>query len=137
MQDWMSARRENARLIWQAAAKLPGLRVPGVPPWADHAAYKCYVFVDSAALLSNWNRDRIMVEINDRGVPCYSGSCSEIYREKAFSERGLGPANRLPIARQLGETSLMFLVHPTLTQDYIDQTCMVLTDVLAEAVGSR
>jgi len=130
MQDWTSVRRENARRIVAVAARLPGLYVPDMPPWAEHAAYKCYVFADSAALPSGWDRDRIMAAINARGVPCYAGSCSEVYREKAFTDCGLGPAARLPVARMLGETSLMFLVHPTLTGDHIDRTCEVLAEVM-------
>ena len=133
MSEWTSARRENARRIWETAAKLPGLRVPEVPPWAEHAAYKCYVFADGAALSAGWDRDRIMAAINDRGVPCFSGSCSEVYREKAFTEQGLAPAERLPAARILGETSLVFLVHPTLEKEHIDRTCEVLGEVMAEA----
>ena len=136
MSEWTSARRENARRIHEAAATLPGLRVPEVPPWAEHAAYKCYVFADSAALPSDWDRDRIMAAINDRGVPCYAGSCSEVYREKAFTDCGLGPADRLPVARMLGETSLMFLVHPTLTAEHIDRTREVLAEVMLDAVSS-
>ena len=133
MNDWSSARRENARRIHEVAAKLPGLRVPDVPPWAEHAAYRCYVFTDSTALSTDWDRDRIMAAINDRGVPCYSGSCSEVYREKAFTDQGLAPAERLPVARMLGETSLMFLVHPTLAKEHIDRTCEVLAEVMVEA----
>jgi len=134
MNEWTSKRRENLQRIRETAAKLPGLRVPDVPPWAEHAAYKCYVFVDGSVLPSDWSRDRIMAEINDRGVPCYSGSCSEVYREKALVDRGLGPKHRLPVARQLGETSLMFLVHPTLTAKHIDKTCSVLTEVMENVV---
>ena len=135
MNDWTKARRENAQHIREAAAKLPGLRVPDIPSWAEHAAYKCYLFVDDAALRDSWNRDRIMAAVNERGVPCYSGSCSEIYREKAISDRGLAPTDRLPIAKRLGDTSLMFLVHPTLTNEHADMTCEALAAVLAEAAG--
>jgi dTDP-4-amino-4,6-dideoxygalactose transaminase len=67
-------------------------------------------------------------------VPCFSGSCSEVYLEKAFDNTGLRPAERSPIAKELGETSLMFLVHPTLTQSEIDKTCQTLSNVLKEAV---
>ncbi len=136
MSEWTAARRENARQIRAAAAKLPGLRIPDLPSWAEHAAYKCYVFTDHEALSRDWDRDRIMAAINDRGVPCYSGSCSEVYREKAFTNRGLGPEERLPVARMLGETSLMFLVHPTLTGEHIDRTCEVLAEVMLDVVGS-
>jgi len=63
-------------------------------------------------------------------VPCYSGSCSEVYLEKAFDNTGWRPANRLPVAKELGENSLMFLVHPTLKASEIDKTCAVLTEVM-------
>ncbi len=137
MNDWGAMRRDNSRRIWEVAAALPGLRVPAVPAWALHAAYKCYVFVDPAALRRGWNRDRIMQSINDRGVPCFSGSCSEVYREKGLADLGLAPQERLPIARQLGETSLMFLVHPTLKAADMDRTCEALASVMAEATRRR
>ena len=103
--------------------------------WIWLNAYKCYVFVDDAALHDGWSRDRIMAAINERGVPCYSGSCSEIYREKAISDRGLAPTDRLPIAQQLGDTSLMFLVHPTLTNENTDLTCEALASVMIEVAA--
>jgi len=90
--------------------------------------------VQPEALKEGWNRDRIMAEINARGVPCFSGSCSEVYLEKAFDNTGFRPAQRLPVAKELGETSLMFLVHPTLTEAEIDKTCAVLREVMKLAV---
>lgn len=136
MRDWSAIRRQNARQIWKCARSLPGLRVPEIPDWADHAAYKCYVFVDTDAISADWSRDRIMQAVNARGVPCFSGSCAEVYREKAFTDRNLGPADRLPVAQELGRTSLMFLVHPTLTAEHIDLACGVLHEVMAAAVKS-
>ncbi|OYY25735.1 MAG: hypothetical protein B7Y64_18535, partial [Acidovorax sp. 35-64-16] len=73
--------------------------------------------------------------VSAQGVPCYQGSCSEVYLEKAFDNTGWRPAQRLPVARQLGESSLMLLVHPTLTAAEVDKTARVLTDVLAQAQG--
>ncbi|NTW83789.1 MAG: DegT/DnrJ/EryC1/StrS aminotransferase family protein [Chlorobiaceae bacterium] len=134
MPEWKARRQANAQRIWAAARKIPGLRVPAIPDWADHAAYKCYVFIDPAALKPGWSRDRIMAEINDLGVPCYSGSCSEIYLEKAFDGMGCRPAGRLPVAKELGETSLMFLVHPTLEVEHIEKTCRVLREVVGSGV---
>lgn len=138
MADWTAKRRANAGRLWQVARNLPGLRVPELPEWAGHAAYKCYVFVEPGQLAAGWDRDRIMQAINARGVPCFSGSCSEVYLEKAFDGcpsdgRTWRPAQRLPVAQELGETSLMFLVHPTLTQEEMDKTCLVLSEVMAEA----
>jgi dTDP-4-amino-4,6-dideoxygalactose transaminase len=95
-----------------------------------HAQYKMYIYVKPEELLSGWSRDRIIQEINDQGVPCYQGSCSEVYLEKAFDGTRWRPSERLPNAQKMGETSLMFLVHPTLAQEEIDLTCKVLSEVL-------
>lgn len=134
MADWHRTRLANAQRIW-AAATLPGLRVPLPGGDMTHAAYKCYVFVEPQQLAVGWSRDRIVAELNEAGVPCYAGSCSEIYLEKAFDGTGWRPAERLPVVRELGETSLMFLVHPTLTSDEIKKTCDMLGVVMARAVN--
>jgi dTDP-4-amino-4,6-dideoxygalactose transaminase len=84
-------------------------------------------------LAAGWSRDRIVEEINSRGVPCYHGACPEIYREKAFATSRFRQSERLPIARELGETSMMLLVHPTLTESDIGKSCDVLDEVLALA----
>ncbi|QVN03244.1 DegT/DnrJ/EryC1/StrS aminotransferase family protein [Pseudomonas rhodesiae] len=133
MASWSAARQGNAERIWDAARAFSGLRVPDVPMEIKHAAYKCYIFVESSALNEGWSRDRILNEINALGVPCYSGSCSEVYLEKAFDQTGWRPQVRLPVARELGESSLMFLVHPTLTEAEISKTCEVLAEVMAKA----
>jgi dTDP-4-amino-4,6-dideoxygalactose transaminase len=130
MTDWQASRLANAGQIWECASQLKGLRVPIMPEGSVHAAYKCYVFVEPQALKAGWDRDRILAEISAREVPVFSGSCSEVYLEKAFDNTGWRPASRLPVARELGETSLMFLVHPTLTQLEIDKTCSVLKTVM-------
>jgi dTDP-4-amino-4,6-dideoxygalactose transaminase len=123
MPDWHAGRISNASKIWNTAKQCKGLRVPSVPDYIEHAAYKCYVFVESNKLKIDWDRDRVIQEINDLGVPCYSGSCSEVYLEKAFDGTGFRPEERLSNAKELGETSLMFLVHPTLTESEVQQTC--------------
>jgi dTDP-4-amino-4,6-dideoxygalactose transaminase len=99
----------------------------------QHAYYKFYVYVQPKNLADGWSRDRIVDEINTRGVPCYTGSCSEIYLEKAFDGTGLRPKERLPVAKELGETSLMFLVHPTLTEAEIRKTQNIVAEVFAMA----
>jgi len=110
------------------------LRVPQIPKDIQHAAYKCYVFVNERQLKRGWDRDRIIAEINAFGVPCFMGSCSEVYLEKAFEKTAFRPTERLPVAKKLGESSLMFLVHPTLTANEINQTCQVLRRVMKMAV---
>ncbi len=135
MPEWTRQRQANAERIWAVGRGLKGLRVPQVPAWAEHAAYKAYVFVEPSKLKAGWDRDRILGEINAAGVPCYSGSCSEVYLEKAFDGTGWRPRERLPVARELGETSLMFLVHPTLTDAEMEKTCGVLAEVMNRAVA--
>lgn len=136
MPEWTRIRNQYAAQIWNTARECSGLRVPVIPPDIQHAAYKCYVFVEPEQLSEDWNRDRIMAEVNARGVPCFSGSCSEVYLEKAFDETDYRPVERLPVAKELGETSLMFLVHPTLMQAEVDITCNILHEVMMlAAVG--
>lgn len=135
MPDWAERRRANCGAIWQAARKCKGLRVPDVPEHIGHAGYKCYVFVEPTTLKPGWDRNRVMSEIVSAGVPCFSGSCSEVYFEKAIQDAGMAPAERLPVARELGDTSLMFLVHPTLTAEEIRLTCEVLARVMKEATA--
>ena len=143
MPQWQAARAQYANQIWSTAAKLKGLRVPqfscegcngecSAVSRCEHAAYKCYLFVDG----TEQDRNTIMARINAAGVPCFSGSCSEVYLEKAFDGTSGRPEQRLPIAKRLGETSLMFLCHPTLTQAEIDKTCTVLTQVVTEHFSS-
>ena len=133
MTEWTARRTANAQDIWNAAARLPVVRVPALPAETVHAQYKCYVYVRPERLAGGWTRDRIVEAINAAGVPCYQGSCSEVYLEKAFDGTGWRPEVRLPTARELGETSLMFLVHPTLTDAEIAKTCSVMTEVLGQA----
>jgi len=134
MPEWHTARAANAIRILDAAGELPGLRAPKPPAHVEHAWYRAYAFVEPSALGSGWSRDRIIHEVAARGVPCFSGSCSEIYREKAFDGTGFRPAQRLPAALELGDTSLAFLVHPTLREAEVDKTCAVLSEVMRLAV---
>jgi dTDP-4-amino-4,6-dideoxygalactose transaminase len=134
MPQWHSLRSKYAERIWDCARALNGIRVPVVPDDCTHAAYKCYVFVEPTLLKADWSRDRILAEITSLGVPCFSGSCSEVYLEKAFDDTGWRPETRFAAAKELGETSLMFLVHPTLTEDEIGRTCDALENVMLQAV---
>jgi dTDP-4-amino-4,6-dideoxygalactose transaminase len=146
MADWTARRAAIAEAIRTACRRHAAVRVP---PFAcdrmrcdadcrnrngcAHAHYKCYVYLQPGLLAAGWTRDRIVEAVNARGVPCYQGSCSEVYLEKAFDNTGWRPTERLPVARALGETSLMFLVHPTLTDAEVEKTCTVMDAVLALA----
>jgi len=129
---FVETRRRNAAILTDGFSKIPGLRVTVPPPQMGHAYYKYYAFVNAEDLRGGWNRDRIMAAISAEGIPCFSGSCSEIYLEKAFSEE-MRPPERLPTAREVGETSLMFLVHPTLTERDMLDTCRAVEKVFEVA----
>src|SRR5690606_19864064 len=133
MPQWHAQRLAHARRIWNAARSIPGLRAPRIPSHIQHAAYKCYVFVEPEALAGGWSRDRIIEAISARSIPCYQGTCSEVYLEKAFDDTGWRPRHPLPNANELGRTALMFLVHPTLQDHEIAQTCLALSEVMREA----
>ena len=97
-----------------------------------HAYYKCYIYLNIHFLKKNWNRDKIIKKINSKGVPCYYGSCSEIYLEKAFIKSDLMPKTRLKNAKKLGERSLMFLIHPNLKASEIKKTCEVIRKIFLD-----
>jgi len=131
--EWIERRRRNAAVLAHRLSKYPAVRL--TPPDKDvyHSYYKYYVFVRPEELASGWDRDRVMNAITAQGVPCFSGSCSEIYLEKAFVDAGYGPKERLPVAQELGETSLMFLVHPTLGLQDMERVADAVDVVMVQA----
>lgn len=146
IEEWTVARNRNADAITRALAPFAGrngsVRIPRLPADNDgselgtgsrHARYKYYAYIRQEALCEGWSRDRIVQEISERGVPCFQGSCSEIYLEPAFDGTGWRPERSLPVARELGETSLMFLVHPTLAVRDMEQTGSTIREIFAQA----
>jgi dTDP-4-amino-4,6-dideoxygalactose transaminase len=129
MPQWFKLRSKYADMIASTCSEFECIRVPSVPEYVEHANYKYYVFVRPELLAVGWNRDRIVAEINALGVPCMQGSCSEVYLEKAFDGTDFRPSVPLPVARELGDTSLMFIVHPTLTEDEINKTTQAISTV--------
>ena len=134
--EWNKKRIKYAKQIWAAANETTCLLAPTLScdgcdgnctgfDRCRHAAYKCYVFFKGPA----HKRDEFIKKINSKGVPCFSGTCSEIYMEKAFENTGFRPEKRLTVAKELGETSLMFLCHPNLSQQEIDKTCHEIKQV--------
>jgi dTDP-4-amino-4,6-dideoxygalactose transaminase len=133
MAEWTKKRRENAALIDAAVSGLKIARTVCVAENIEHAEYKHYFFIQAEFLADGWSRDRIVEAINELGVPAFQGSCSEVYLEKAFDDTPWRPAVSLPNAKVLGETSLMFLVHPTLTTEEVSKMCKVIVDILTLA----
>ncbi|WP_350546472.1 DegT/DnrJ/EryC1/StrS aminotransferase family protein [Pseudoalteromonas sp. 5-MNA-CIBAN-0065] len=136
MVDWTAKRQAYGAELDKAASEFDSIRLISVPSYIEHAEYKHYMFVKPEELAEGWDRDRIVNEIVERGVPCFQGSCSEVYLEKAFDNTPWRPEMRLPNAVELGETSLMFLVHPTLTEAEIAKTTQVMKEVFALASKS-
>ncbi|WP_180035073.1 MULTISPECIES: DegT/DnrJ/EryC1/StrS aminotransferase family protein [unclassified Acinetobacter] len=132
MPEWTAKRNANMVRIQAAFDNSPYFTVAKPSVEYVHAAYKCYVHVNVDALPNGWSRDRIMAEINALNVPCFSGSCSEVYLEKAFDGTPWRPAQSLPQAKQLGTTSLMFLVHPTLSEHSLQKTVDAIQAVIAK-----
>ncbi|UYQ72603.1 DegT/DnrJ/EryC1/StrS aminotransferase family protein [Pelagibacterium flavum] len=131
--DWKARRTEIAGALANTCRKYAAFRVPEVPPGIEHAYYRFYAFVEPDGLRDGWSRDRIIDEISALGVPCFHGSQSEVYLEHAFDNTGWRPTERLPVAQELGKTSIAFLVHPTLTDDDIDAVRKAIDQVLARA----
>jgi len=133
VEGWLAERDANARRYAAAFGRLPGLRVATPPKYARHAWYKYYVFVRPEVLRTGWNRDRILKQAWERGLPCYEGTCSELYREGVFAKGGHVPAAPLPVAQELARTALMFPVHPGLDAGQIDRIGAEFGAVMAEA----
>ncbi len=136
MVEWTARRAEIAACYAETlAAFASAVRMPLPPAGYEHAWYRCYAYVEPAGLKPGWDRDRIVAEVTARGVPLMQGSCSEVYDEKAFDGTGWRPAQRLPNAHELGQTSLMFLTHPTLTDADVARICETVADVMSEAAA--
>ena len=131
--QWVAARRRNAAVLHRRLAGLPGLRLVDTPDHVQHSFYKYYAFMDAAELPPEWTRDRIAAAIQKRGVPCGSGSCGEIYREIAM--KPYMPRHRRLVAQRLGETSLMFLVHPTLDVTHMELMAANIRAVFEQAIS--
>lgn len=131
--EWTQRRQDNAAILTEAFSQIPALRLTVPTSEIKHAYYKYYAFIRPDLIKNGWDRDRIMNTIVAEGIPCFSGSCSEIYLEKAFD--GLRPTKRLTVAQHLGETSLMFLVHPTLSESDMLDTCNAVSKVFSQAIA--
>lgn len=136
LDGWNAIRTRNASILRSAALDMKALRTPQPPEDIRHAFYRFYTFVRPERLKSGCDRDWIVQEISSRGVPCFVGSCSEIYLERCFADLGR-PARRLPVARQLGETSIAMLVDPTIDEATARRHAGVLREVVARATADE
>lgn len=135
MPSWHDIRARNAKILSDALSECPALRVPLPGPEMTHAWYRFYAFVRPDRLRPGWNRERILSAVVSEGGDIFSGSCPEIYREDLFRSRGLGPKAPLPVAEELGHTSLAFRLDPTLDARDISQLADLVRDVMEKATG--
>lgn len=135
MAEWTARRTRIAHALGNACAPYRALRLPSSPNHIVHGWYRFYAFVQPEVLAPGWTRNRVIEAIAAEGVPCFHGSASEVYLERAFDGTGWRPLERLPVARELGETSLAFLVHPTLTEQEVQKTCDVIHQVMRQATA--
>jgi len=134
LDDWVRLRRKNAECWSRRLFSLPWVNLGAPGKDFFHSFYKYYLTLDAGGFHEDWNRDRVVAEINARGMPCLAGVCPEIYREKAFIRMGLGPAERLPVAKDLGQRSILLLVHPTISSEQMDDYIDVVLNVLMSAM---
>jgi hypothetical protein len=131
LDEWSARRAANAARLREGLGRYSALRIPEPGPHIGHANYKFYLYVEPHRLAAGWSRDRVMAAVNAEGIPCYVGSCSEIYLERAFD--GTRPAERQPNAKELGETTLMLLIHPTCGETEMADTIRAFEKVMGRA----
>ena len=127
---WVKARQSHAALLDEELSNVPGIEVLTPSADVEHSYYKHYANVAPEMLNRKWSRDEIVRCIQKEGVPCGSGLCCEIYLEKAIQNAGFAPEERLAGAQELGERSLMFMVHPTLSREEVEDTVAAVTKVM-------
>ena len=134
MPSWHALRKKNARFLYSILLSCAGLKIPFPPDHVEHAWYKFYTFIRPEALKTMWTRDRIQQEIKKSGVPCFVGSCPEVYLEKAFENTKWRPKKRLSVAKYLGETSLMFMVQQNITKSVLEKTIHIVKSVMRKSL---
>ncbi|PIQ42557.1 MAG: aminotransferase [Gammaproteobacteria bacterium CG11_big_fil_rev_8_21_14_0_20_46_22] len=132
---WHEARKRNAAILSEALARLPFLRVALPSDEIEHAWYKYYVFVILEKLPKGISRDDLINALAVAGLPAMTGGCSEIYHETCFKKYGYGPKADLPNARKLTETSMLFLIHPTLSADEMEKMADNICQILLQCAG--
>lgn len=133
LDEWVVSRQRLASVLDSFFEGCSLLRQAIPPENIVHARYRYYTYIKTDELNDSYSRERIISEFSEYGIPCFSGSCSEIYLEKAFMESGFSPETRHHYAKELGETSLAFLVDPTLTEDDMQYICDVSKGIFGKA----
>ncbi len=133
--DWVRKRQANMKSISSVCSRYAALRVPDIPACIDHAGYRFYLFVKPEQLRIDWSRDRILTAINALGIPCFTGVCPELYREAVFDNHNYKLSGCFDHAKRLGETSLAFPVHPSITTYELEKIHSSIHTVMNQAIA--
>ena len=130
LDKWIERRNHIAAKLRSTFSQFDFLDCPEYPNNILHAQYKLYTYVNLDKAPQDVTRSSILLEMLSHGIPCFEGACSEVYLEKVFESSQIVPVNRLPNAKKLGDISLMFLVHPSLTDEEVGYMCETIKSVL-------
>ncbi len=128
LERWNAERARRAGIWRSAFAGAPALRAPVPRKGVRHAWYKLHTYLEPGLLKPGVKRDDVLAALVANGIRAFSGGCSEIYLEKAFADRN-EPTR--PVAKALGETNLMFEVHPTLDETVLTETARRAAGIIA------
>jgi len=131
--NWVETRRQHASQLNAVCAEFDAIECAIPTEKFGHSYYKHYATVKPERLAAGWSRDRIVQTLQSLGVVCGSGVCPELYREKAYATGKSYASISHPVAARLGETTLMFAVHPTLTAADMQHICSCLRATLRAA----
>lgn len=130
---WIEKRRNNAERLRSAIQDLPLIRDLTPPNTVKHSYYKFNILIERNMLAANWTRDKIVDDLNSRGVPARVGACPDIAREAAFSNAGFDTSHPRPNAADIADRTIMLPAHPTLTEGNINFMADVLRTVMSSA----
>lgn len=127
LDEWVNFRRSAAAIFNSVFSELHLVRITLPPDNIYHSYYKYYFFINPNYLKKNCTRDDIISQINNLGIPCFQGTCGEVYKEKAYSYD-----LQLPVTKQLTQNSIMLLVDPSYTLDTIKQISLLIKNILID-----
>lgn len=126
LDEWISKRQKNAEAYDALLKEVKGVKVVTPPEFISHSYYKYYAFIDESIHPNPLEeKEKILNKARELKIPCYYGSCSEIYLEKAFEGMAFKPKERAPNAKNLGDTALMFRCDPMLSDQAIEKTVSI------------
>lgn len=137
LNNWVKQREKNANVLIQTLMQFNYLDVVKLTDEQEsqHAYYRLYAKLKTGTFLEDLTgeklRNKLINKFVDTGVPCFSGSCAEIYRERLFANMNGALTERLPNASDWADCAFCFLVHHTITTEEINQMALSIKQVLS------